>query len=56
MINSPAGLIVGFPSASLSNWGLKNPDSSHQSYQADSTARGLYPAGIGPDTSAIWIQ
>ncbi len=31
--------------------GLKNPWACHQSYHADSIARGLYPAAIGFDRS-----
>ena len=38
MTNIPSSLIL----PSLDNWGLKNPAFSHQSYQDDSTAAGLY--------------
>ena len=38
MTNIPSSLIL----PSLDKWGLKNPALSHQSYQDDSTAAGLY--------------
>lgn len=41
--NMPAGLM--FPSGPYS--GSKNPDLTHQEYQAASTAGGLYPFAIG---------
>src|ERR1700734_4570694 len=43
----PSGL--GFPSAA--NWGEKKPCASHQSYQDDSIAMGLYPAAISCERS-----
>jgi hypothetical protein len=47
MTKTPSGF--GEPSAAVC--GLKKPWASHQSYQAASTACGLYPAAIGWDKS-----
>ena len=47
MTNTPSG----FTEPSGAVCGLKKPSASHQSYQAASTACGLYPAAIGWDMS-----
>ena len=45
---------LGFPSGPRT--GLKKPCLSHQSYQADSTAMGLYPLAMGADKSLTRIN
>lgn len=50
--NGTTKIPSAFGEPSWATWGLKNPCASHQSYQAASTACGLYPAAIGWERSA----
>lgn len=49
MTKTPLTASLGVPSSF--NFGTKKLSASHQSYQADSTAIGLYPLAIGKDIS-----
>lgn len=51
IMNVSRGVFSGNGKNFVETSGLKNPCADHQSYHADSTAIGLYPADIGSNKS-----